>query len=161
MYTFCRSDLCFSKIWHAIDLLHFSHNFIIEFLNPRFSCFQSPDEDLEIFFYDEKKGGRGFTTGYYMPKQIAENSLKIVSSRYRTEAQEMQLIEDQDMAGSSLEISSSGARTAGDSTVAAIGALEEPEEVKDVIQNQLQQLEEMKSTLEAMTERLTRLQQSW
>ena len=73
----------------------------------------------------------------------------------------MQLIEDQDMAGSSLEISSSGARTAGDSTVAAIGALEEPEEVKDVIQNQLQQLEEMKSTLEAMTERLTRLQQSW
>ena len=71
----------------------------------------------------------------------------------------MQLIEDQDMAGSSMEISSS--RTAGDSTVAAIGALEEPEEVKDVIQNQLQQLEEMKSTLEAMTERLTRLQQSW
>ena len=73
----------------------------------------------------------------------------------------MQLIEDQDMAGSSLEISSSGARATGDSTVAAIGALEEPEEVKDVIQNQLQQLEEMKSTLEAMTERLTRLQQSW
>ena len=130
-------------------------------MKPRFSCFQSPDEDLEIFFYDEKKGGRGFTTGYYMPKQIAINSLKIVSSRYRTEAQEMQLIEDQDMAGSSMEISSSGARSAGDSTVAAIGALEEPEEVKDVIQNQLQQLEEMKSTLEAMTERLTRLQQSW
>ena len=51
------------------------------------------DEYLEIYFYDEKKGGRGFTTGYKMPKQIAENALRVVSTRYTTEAQEMQMME--------------------------------------------------------------------
>jgi len=54
---------------------------------------RSNDEYLEIYFYDEKKGGRGFTTGYKMPKQIAENALRVVSTRYTTEAQEMQMME--------------------------------------------------------------------
>ena len=51
------------------------------------------DEYLEIYFYDEMKGGRGFNTGYKMPKQIAENALRVVSTRYTTEAQEMQMME--------------------------------------------------------------------
>ena len=46
--------------WHEVSTV----NFVL---------FQS-DEFLEIFFYDEKKGGRGFTTGYFLPKQVSSFS---------------------------------------------------------------------------------------
>lgn len=132
---------------------------------------------MEIFFYDEKKGGRGFTTGYKMPKQIAENALGVVSTRYTTEAQEMQLMEQQMMdTGSLSDISSNQVRgepftidhisyitdffQAVPTSQLQLNAVEEETEAKVMIQNQLLHLEEMKSTLQAMTDRLAKLQET-